>query len=503
MPAYRSWLVVDQPPETDEARSREPLLQLLDSFGFQRFVAGPTRPRVGLRIENDVATLVAKTPKDLTDFLNLVRTKTGVVAVALHPAAFLRKFHQAVFRTAGAAFELRVAQPMDDPRGNPYFRRMIRFQLVAVTSLQPTASGCGALVGPFEEHERLLLQPRLLDFDEQNAQELCAMLAQGLLATATCAVLPPVVNPDSLDPRSYFHESWRALRAAFATAMGITQAQAGEPLVTRLWRLQHDELMRDLLREGASLTVTVRAGSPARAVCNFPKPDALNPIASWRRMQLLEPDRTLGPSWARRLAAAIASDMEDAAVGAGDADLALSLVGLEQGAIPEQIEPLPPFEPSDVAREGVWQLLEACRNRLPEGDATRIAFDQAVLWPSNNDRRSAPDQRLALKAFMAYVWRCPWPEALASTDPWKEATTELVGGAFKESLSAAEVAQRTSGWPRVTRQGNALVLTLLPTLMNRSLPWALQLPVGSIVNDGGPFVLDDPEVTLDDAFVLA
>ena len=157
---YRTWLLVDQPPRNDEERQNDPLLLRLDEFGLQKFIAGIARPRVGLRIEGELA-LLGETDKDLRTFFDLVREKGQVLAIALHPAALLRQLHGTVFRWSGNAVQLLGAEDLLGMR-DPCFRRIIRFKYISAVELDPLSSDLPAFRESIDARERLLVGPKSL-----------------------------------------------------------------------------------------------------------------------------------------------------------------------------------------------------------------------------------------------------------------------------------------------------------------------------------------------------
>lgn len=511
------------------------------------------RPKVGLWLEDGRTQIVAAADDDAKELLGRVR-KGPVTAFSLLPEATLQRLDGREILHGGAI--LRVTYPVGDADAGPYFRRFLQISKGGTTAQDPDREGLE--VAPWDQVQRpapdreAVFVPLFIDPVRVSLPAGQLTIFNGLvrrLAKSCCFFLPAVREKHGAD--SYYHEDRRATRRALDTKVRELQGPAPSPLALRLWELLDDPLLRDFVGDGVVLRPGVRADDrgdprlctvmmlPPRTVVEGP----IAAVADYRResfgfddrgpdvrararagTELPGPEPRPAAEWLPFLCDRLFSDLEGLRLSFDYSSSGYTPPGPDANGF-DRIPPLRARRDSEGAdaENLAWARLNTLRCRLPETPGSvRSTFDSDVLNPSQkSDPRYAHDHELAEEAFVEHFWRCPWSHP-APWGPWRQVLSLILdqwlhrdgtNGTKPVELQSASNGRRgfdpfarfkpSGPWPRLSRRERPLFIHL-PRPDEQDLDrWLLQLPEGTIVREGGTMRLDDPDIRLDEGFVLA
>jgi len=493
VPAFRTWLVINESANTD-------LVNLANSLGLWAKLDFTARPPITLSMRGDTAVLSSPNPRDLFSLALYAsqQPRQRLLAMSSAPAADLRRMHGRVFFAAAMHIQVSLPAAQTTAGDTPYARRLVELRFLASELQRGFETGATEVVDtPTPQGDGLYLEPLPLVVDDGPLRLLLSDHARSL-SLINWVLLPPIRDAC---PGTYFAAELRDTRATLARVLGVAATTPRTPSALAVWRMMDDALLRDVLLDGGGIAISNEDGEPTGVSVNvWGEGQTQDVLAEYRARVLLQPSEAPGPAWAKALAGAVAADVGDTLAATVALRVAAAPVSWDASGLPR------PFDPG--GREaGTWQRLQDVGSRLdPKVDREAAkTFQERVLFASRPRPGSHADHDLAEREMIRHLWRTPWA---ADPDPaWRTALLDLL----KTDLGGAHLSpeQRVESWQgaghfeyRPMTRG-AEVLYPGSASSEDTLRWRLTLPLGTVLKPNAQIRLDDTFSTLDRGYQLA
>ncbi len=487
---YRAWLLFQRPPNDE-------LEFLLTDLGLYARLDLTERPPASIRMRGDEAILSSEDPDY---FFEHVFEHKSVPAFCTAPVEELRQMDSKVFFHRARYVRLHCNPDRVPTDREPYYRRWVRFEYMT-SALQGDFDTSLTRVEKSKDADGhvLFLNPVPIDITEDRVHRLFGDHARAL-GGINGLFLPPTRR--DLEG-TYFEDDLVRMRDLIARRLKLESSILGEPTALVLWRLEHDPFLRDFLLEGGLLDFSCAESQPTFLLLEVSRETGGDPVAAYRALFALEPAQVPGPSWASKVATALAGDLRS---------LEDSGVDVRARRRPAEAGMMLPAErgyQASALPEGSWQRFYEYEKGI-HGKDDRIKFHERVLWPSRARGSTPPDHDLAERLFIANYWRSPWSPS-RDRGAWRYAMLdllrwELVGLKATPSARVESWGVMEEGWPWIEKgSSDTMPLVVHRPDMDRDelRQWRLLLPVGSVLKEGGTIRLNDVLSRLNRGFVLA
>ena len=435
-------------------------------------------PALGLRFRGDRPTLLVG-PGDPDGAAVLARAaldRGGVRVFLLHPLEVLAPFDRLAFRVVfqqgsdagnGLLTLRRTVGPLEDHHPGRWWEA--RFE-------EGRPNGVTARIDAFADGERLLVDPPLVEVDEEAVEGLDG--AGGIPGSTSC-LLPPVrVEQEASDQQA---PGLRRARAALRQALAAGWAE--RPIALDAMALSDAPALRDLLREGGSVALlggdregaapvdVGRLVSPSRLAVLCPEASECRPVASMRARVLAGEGEGLAAAVGRALR--------------GDLDRLLAEHGAELRCVEAQGTgmQLGARSAKHWTTPGTWAALAILRSDALDAEQ-QATFDAHVLEPMRNrEHRGAAsfDNAGAELAFLDRYGLAAAPLSAA----WLRSFLFLLdarGGGARSPEWMAEVYRGGGTSPDIRRfPREPLMLVYGRASSLRRETWRWLLPRGSVI----------------------
>ncbi len=504
---YVTWLLIPGGTNPD----KDPAVRVASELGARRGDLG-RRPRFALWTEDGHPKMLAATRKEAEDLRGRIEKSSdvGLSILSLLPAEDVRKLIGGRVHHAGQMFVLEGATLAGS---NPYYRRFLRIRKQRLSEVDPDLNSLAihevlyAKRSGNATYGELYIDPVRIEFESDQLNVFADL--DELIAGSQCAFLPPVRA--HFEEESYYSPGRIEARRQLNQIIRNLQGTYREPLALKAWHILDDPLIRDLIAEGAviqphvvkdtsCLTLSVKLGLPD------------SPVSKYRR-SLFEPsegylqikdDLHVG-GLNTRLQRCLKADLEDAGV----------IMQPGDSGVPPERQDIVSQHRNRKSRqgdsEGSFQDLLRLHARLSKECTCECDILIELLNQANTVDASlyAPDHALAEELFINYLWRCPWSNSV-QMNSWRRIFLELLhvwrtGQGF-DPFQYDYRRNRSGVWPCLEVKQDTTEFTYLPKAKREGdmlTRWLLLLPEGTIVREGGVFVLGDAEIRLDEGFVLA
>jgi hypothetical protein len=457
MAKYQAWIVVQKRDEEIES--------VLLNIGNPLVNLDP-RPRISLLRKGDTVEFCVAEPKPIFD--QIPKEGDFLRAITSAPYEDVKFFHKKILQVGASRYRILCDYQLKTHKESPYARRFLSIcnETVAIAgSLDPWQP----IIAVNPDKPNLWLEPESVELTEEQVKY-CFGRGAAADELTESFLLPPIrVMEDFPAQESYFNESLIDLRRALYKLLGSTDVKRVaessstsdqiqkdselecppnplcDPTICTMVRLCDEPLLRDVFMDGGVLALVGDEGAPTRIILHL----ALSgPGAEeFRSRFILDPDKVVGPEWARDIARAVNADIRGM----------LPDSGLEISTASEcgkwDLQPFPIETDHTGGTEGSWTAIYDLSEKLLVSSSERKTLWESVLnCTQGKPERPNPDHGSAERLFIDRAWRCPWNYDLTEQlsvprfDPWIESLRELLLKDFCErSLSAEE---RVDEWSK-------------------------------------------------------
>ena len=499
---YVTWLLIPGGVTPDD----DPALRVANELGARRGDLG-RRPNISLRLEGERPRMVAATQNDAEILLTMIaRARDSTLSVfSLLSVQHLRHLHERRIHHAGEVFTVEWSREYSL---GPYCRRLLHIGKRELSAVNPALDSLiinNTLYDTcIKQCGSLFLAPVRIEFDSRQLSIFGELDA--LMAESRCVFLPPVRA--CFDNESYYWDERVKARQQIQKTVHKLQTIRYEPLALKAWRILDDPLIRDFVTEGAVIRPNVDCVTSALVLSLRPAPSR-SPAAHYRQSFFGRLEDDYLPEGSDSLKSNIRrcflSDLEQMGI----------VLQHRESELVADMDDIIPSQPSRKDREGdlegSFDDIRWLWSRITEEGASESSLFRGLLNESNtiDPTLYAPDHALVEKLFIAHLWRCPWSNT-TEMNAWRRTLLELLHAwrtnKVFDPITFNFQPDRMIEWPRLDVEGTTVEFTHLPHSKRDSdnfTYWLLLLPEGTIIREGGVFVLDDPEIRLDEGFVLA